>query len=180
MPPRRQISAPGTPLDTGGCGAPSARPAVFALGSTYYRNPHHLSSCCRVQTSSGPLLGSLSPQGSWSMSTGLSSSLLSTWGPVLAQASLLALYFQQCNTLGCSLLRCRCCRQPSSRPNLDVVGAIYRTTIDPRGQRQHHFEAFSGGDVRASTENVEIPSTHHPNLSKKCKNNSVSHSIGVA
>ena len=47
--------------------------------------------------------------------SGLWSSLLLPWGPVLAQASLLALYFHQCNTLGCSLLRCRRCRKPGSR-----------------------------------------------------------------
>ena len=117
--PRRRINAPD--LVTGGRGALSARPAVVALGICH---PHHLSSCCRVQTSSRPLLrSSSSPQELLALISGLSSSLLLPRGPVLAQASLLALYFYHCNTLGCSLLRCGSCRKPGSRNHLDVVGA---------------------------------------------------------
>ena len=109
--PRRRINAPD--LVTGGRGALSARPAVVALGIWH---PHHLSGCCRVQNSSRPLLGSSSsPQELLALISGLSSSLLLPWGPVLAQASLLALYFHQCNTLGCSLLRCGSSRKPGSR-----------------------------------------------------------------
>ena len=109
--PRRRINAPD--LVTGGRGALSARPAVVALGICH---PHHLSSCCRVQISSRPLLGlSSSSQDLLELISGLSSSLLLPWGPVLAQASLLALFFHQCNTFGCSLLRCGGCRKPGSR-----------------------------------------------------------------
>ena len=112
--PRRRINAPD--LVTGGRAAPSAQHAVVASRINHHRSPRHLSSCCRVQNSSRPLLGSSSsPQELLELISGLSSSLLLPWGPVLAQASLLALYFHQCNTLGCSLLRCGSCRKPGSR-----------------------------------------------------------------
>ena len=139
--PRRRINAPD--LVTGGRAAPSPQHAVVALGIYH---PHHLSSCCRVQISWRPLLGSSSSsQELLELISGLSSSLLLPWGPVLAQASLLALYFHQGNTLGCSLLRCGSCRKPGRRTPLNVVGVIDRSASEPRGQRQDHFEAFSAG-----------------------------------
>ena len=111
--PRRRINAPN--LVTGGRGALSAQHAVVASRINHHRSPRHLSSCCRVQNSSRPLLGSSSPQELLELISGLLTSLLLPWGPVLAQASLLALYFHQCNTLGCRLLRCGSCRKPGSR-----------------------------------------------------------------
>ena len=113
--PRRRINAPD--LVTGGRAAPSAPHAVFASRINHHRSP----STRQAAAGSGgkhprPLLGSSSSsQELLELISGLSSSLLLPWGPVLAQASLLALYFHQGNTLGCSLLRCGSCRTPGSR-----------------------------------------------------------------
>ena len=43
---------------------------------------------------------------------------------------------------------------------------IDRSTSEPRGQRQDHFEAFSAGVMSVRPQKIENPSTHHPNLSK--------------
>ena len=109
--PRRRNNAPD--LVTGGRAAPSAQHAVVA--------PRIKKSTPLVELLQGPEFLRTSAgivvvvAGAPGADPGLSSSLLLPWGPVLAQASLLALYFHQCNTFGCSLLRCGSRRKPGSR-----------------------------------------------------------------
>ena len=43
---------------------------------------------------------------------------------------------------------------------------IDRSTSEPRGQRQDHFEAFLAGVMSVRPQKIEDPSPHHPNPSK--------------
>ena len=141
--PRRRINSPD--LVTGGRAAPSAQHAVVASRINHHRSPRHLSSCCRVQNSSRPLLGSSSsPQELLELISGLLSSLLLPWGPVLAQASLLALYFHQYLRLQSVALRELSKTRQQGRTST-LWELIDRSASEPRGQRQDHFEAFSAG-----------------------------------
>ena len=45
-------------------------------------------------------------------------------------------------------------------------GLIDRSTSEPRGQRQDHFEAFLAGVMSVRPQKIENFSTHQPNLSK--------------
>ena len=58
---------------------------------------------------------------------------------------------------------------------------IDRSTSEPRGHRQNHFEALSAGVMSVRPQKIENPSTHHPNLSKYyMKSIPIFDSIGVA
>ena len=43
---------------------------------------------------------------------------------------------------------------------------INRSTSEPRGQREDHFEPFSAGLLSVCPQKIENPSTHRPNLFK--------------